>query len=115
MSARCERVAAEMSWSNCVNPLRKVALEPWRWRTLRSARARGRLVTQDVQMMFSQRDEEMARLRGDRDELVFLRKHSDELESIVRHKDRPYALVRKTPGLRKVASLAKRAMAALRS
>ncbi|MEY2473012.1 MAG: hypothetical protein QOK28_2341 [Actinomycetota bacterium] len=115
MSARCERVASEMSWSSCVTPLRKVALEPWRWRTLRAARVRGRLVTQDVQMMFANRDEEMARLRADRDELVFLRQHSEELEAIVRHKDRPYAVVRKTPGLRKVASLLKRALAALRA
>jgi hypothetical protein len=71
-------------------------------------------VTQDIQMMLDDRDAEVARLRADRDELIFLRKHTEELEAIVRHKDRPYELVRKTPGVGKAARLLKRALGRLR-
>ena len=32
-AARATHVAEEMSWDRCVEPLRRVALEPWRWRS----------------------------------------------------------------------------------
>ncbi len=107
-SARAQHVADDLRWSNCVAPLRRVALEPWRWRLGRAARERGRLVTQDTQMLLTSRDEEIARLREHREELVFLRQHAAELEAIVAHKDRPYALARKAPGARGVAALLRR-------
>jgi hypothetical protein len=108
-SVRAQHVADDLRWSNCVTPLRRVALEPWRWRLARAARERGRLVTQDTQMMLTARDEEIARLREHREELIFLRKHVAELEAIVAYKDRPYALARKAPGARSLAALARRA------
>jgi glycosyltransferase involved in cell wall biosynthesis len=113
-SARAVAVADDLRWTNCVTPLRKVAREPWRWRLMRGARERGRLVTQDVQMLLDDRDAELARLRADRDELMFLRKHADELEAIVRHKDRPYELARKTPGVSGAVRLLRRLRALLR-
>lgn len=113
--ARAAHVADAMRWSECVAPLRKVAREPWRWRIARGARERGRLVTQDIAMLLDDRDQEVARLRADRDELIFLRKHAEELEAIVRHKDRPYRLARKIPGVRRFGSLVKRALAKLRA
>ena len=84
---RAAHIADGLRWSECVAPLRKVAREPWRWRIARGARERGRLVTQDIAMLLDDRDQEVARLRADRDELTFLRKHTEELEAIVRHKD----------------------------
>jgi glycosyltransferase involved in cell wall biosynthesis len=112
--ARAQHVADELRWSECVTPLRKVAREPWHWRTARAARERGRLVTQDIQMMLDDRDAEVARLRADRDELIFLRKHSEELEAIVRHKDRYKDRARRTPGVGFAVRLVKRALARLR-
>jgi glycosyltransferase involved in cell wall biosynthesis len=114
-SARAQHIADGLRWSECVTPLRKVAREPWRWQVARATRSRSRLVTQDIQMLLDDRDAEVARLRADRDELIFLRKHASELEDIVRHKDRPYALARKVPNsARRFRSLAKRVLAKLR-
>ncbi|MBA2607970.1 MAG: glycosyltransferase [Actinobacteria bacterium] len=115
VSARAVAVADGLRWANCVAPLRKVVLEPWRWRLARGARERRRLVTQDLQIMLDDRDAELDRvranndeLRANNDELVFLRQHAAELEAIVAHKDRPYALARKAPGARSLAALLRR-------
>jgi hypothetical protein len=108
-SSRAIQFAESMTWANNVAPLRRVALEPWRWRTTRSARARGRNVTQDIQMLLDDRDAEVARHRAFTDELIFLREHVKELEAIIEHKDRPYAIARKTPGVAKIVSVARRA------
>ena len=109
-AARATHVAEDMSWARCVDPLRRVALEPWRWRLARSARERGRQVTQDVQLMLELRDAEISRLRLQTDELLFLRQHVEELKAIVAHKDRPYALARKAPGAGRLAKLIRRAL-----
>ncbi|HVT76872.1 MAG TPA: glycosyltransferase, partial [Acidimicrobiales bacterium] len=108
-SARAIQVADSMTWADNVAPLRRVALEPWRWRQTRAARQRGRIVTQDVQMLLDDRDAEVARHRAFTDELFFLRKHVEELEAIVEHKDRPYAIARKAPGVQKIVGVARRA------
>ena len=111
IAGRAQHVSETLQWTNCVRPLRKVALEPWRWRAVRSARERGRLVTQDVQMMMAVRDAELSRLRGELEEVVFLRQHVEELQAIVRHKDRPYAVARKVPGTRRLKGLLRKLFA----
>lgn len=112
-AARSVPITDSLRWSNCVEPLRKVALEPWRWRTARQTRERGRIVTQDVQTIMLHRDQEMAQMRANNDELVFLRQHANELEAIVHHKDRPYRIAKKVPGARQAAALLRRAKAKL--
>ncbi len=113
-SSRSAQVADEFRWPNNVAPLKRVAREPWRWRLGRAARDRGRLVTQQTQMMLTKRDEEIALLKVDHDEVEFLRNHVEELEAIVRHKDRPYAMLRKVPGAGFLARVLRRARASRR-
>jgi GT2 family glycosyltransferase len=46
---RAQAAAERFTWTRAVEPLRRLTAEPWRWRTARDLRYRGRDLTEDVQ------------------------------------------------------------------
>ncbi len=94
LGAKAAQMATTMTWHNAVEPVRRVARAPWRWQTVRATRARGRVVSANVQHMLDERDAELTQLRSQLEELDLLRHHVEELKGIVAHKDRPYAVAR---------------------
>ena len=52
---RGRTVAEQFRWDRVVAPLRRVAAEPWRWRSARELRYRGRDLTEDVQAVLDHR------------------------------------------------------------
>jgi glycosyltransferase involved in cell wall biosynthesis len=60
-SERGKAVAQRFTWDRAVTPLRGLAAEPWRWRTARDLRHRGRDLTEDVQAVL---DHQRHRIHG---------------------------------------------------
>jgi hypothetical protein len=52
---RALAVAERFTWDRAVAPLRRLAVEPWRWRTVRDLRHRGRDLSEDVQAVLDYR------------------------------------------------------------
>ncbi len=56
-------LADEYRWSQAVEPLRRVVEEPWRWRGLRSFRARPVALTEDARRLLELRRHQVERVR----------------------------------------------------
>ncbi|MGH9284544.1 MAG: glycosyltransferase [Acidimicrobiales bacterium] len=113
---RARAVAGRYTWSRAVEPLRRVALEPWKWRVGRELRGRKWPLTEDVQLMLAHREAEYIHFRNEaahwrqagealQSEADRVRAELDELKAVVAHQDRRLAQLRATPAYPLVKAL----------
>jgi hypothetical protein len=84
------RVAERYRWPVAVEPLRRVAREPWRWRGARNLAAHDDAPTEETQLL-------LAHMRRQQDELDHLRTYTATVEESLGHAERRRDHLRRTP------------------
>ena len=84
------RVSERYRWPVAVEPLRRVAREPWRWRGARNLAAHDDAPTEETQLL-------LAHMRRQQHDIDHLRSYATTLEESLAHAQRRLDILRRTP------------------